>query len=51
MDKAKEKFVDFIPQGQEEGSPFGDGGYLDFVPVKEQVPVEKPQETPKKGKK
>lgn len=49
MDKQKSGFVDFIPEGQEEGSPFGNGGFLDYVPAREvKETPEEVKETPKK---
>lgn len=58
MDK-KDVFTDFIPEGQEEGNPFGEGGYRDFVPapepkpqiIEEELPAqEQNTSTPKKTK-
>ena len=62
MNTTRDNFVDFIPEGKEKGSPYGKGGFIDFVPTpepkKQEEPiietpvVETPIEEPKKrGKK
>lgn len=47
-DVAKSGFVDFIPEGEEAGSPYGQGGYQDFVPAPELVKEDKVAQEPKK---
>lgn len=40
MDKTRGVYIDFIPEGEEEGSAYGVGGYRDFVPAREPKVIE-----------
>lgn len=56
MDKNQSNYRDFIPEGEGTG-PYGEGGYIDFVPEPEPRDVEKvsklkkPQKSKKNTKK
>jgi hypothetical protein len=39
MNTTRDNFVDFIPEGQEKGSPYGIGGFIDYVPAPEPKPL------------
>lgn len=40
MTDSKSVFIDYIPEGEEDGNPFGKNGYQDFVPPKEPKLIE-----------